>query len=580
MLKLIFTLVLVVNYGILSGQDIEFEISTASDGGGINFHKNLSTETFKSPVPSLHIKCKSAGSQKTFTLVANGKSCSDFKCDNGKELKCSDLSDLRDIKLEIRESGRKLTEFTLLSSREFDVKVSASTPVVEFTDNVSVNEYAVEINDFIIKKKSPKNTGESYSININGKPTGKKFTDDGTEFKYTSTEDLRGANIAIVDSKTEHTYLDFMFKKKEGTGEEGGGNGGDGGDGGAVSGKFPATSAIQEIQKDYPSLVATQFGLQVPNGNRKTSYSGRKYVHIFLDQFGNNIFSTIPQGISNRQYVVHIYYFQPKNDPNTISYSLNQTAGEFQDALVFNNAGQAGMSLFAKEDIHYEWATKEFLLRTSTTNIQFDVIRTFIKSQSAQKYEYETQTLKSYTIAMSKVYHGSFDIGLINTTLKNPTYEFVASPTNSSEKVVKEVEGSNRGVVTVMATFYTSPVVLIESLFKGKEIPNYKLTGRNFLEDHKIYERIFPAIGVGFTDKTLENLFFGFNWEFARGGAIFVGAHYGKVNVFNAPAGFEFEKSPITEDQFNLYKNNEWKVDFAFGINVDMLIIRNLFRTP
>ena len=85
------------------------------------------------------------------------------------------------------------------------------------------------------------------------------------------------------------------------------------------------------------------------------------------------------------------------------------------------------------------------------------------------------------------------------------------------------------------------------------------------------------AVGVGFTDKTLENLFFGFNWEFARGGSIFAGWHYGKVNVYNEPDGFKFEETPVTENEFNLRKDTRWKTKFAIGLNLDIMIIKNLF---
>jgi hypothetical protein len=180
---------------------------------------------------------------------------------------------------------------------------------------------------------------------------------------------------------------------------------------------------------------------------------------------------------------------------------------------------------------------------------------------------------------MSKVYHGSFDVGLVNSTLENPTYDLFTSPDDPALKVVKKTNGGDRGLVTAMATFYTSPVILLEKLFGKKSIPNYQLTGRNFLEDHKLYERIYPSVGVGFTDKAFENLFFGFNFEFARGGAIFVGFHYGKVNLFNGGPNFEFEKTPVTEDQFNLYQNSGWRTSFAIGIKLDASIIGNFFRS-
>ena len=161
------------------------------------------------------------------------------------------------------------------------------------------------------------------------------------------------------------------------------------------------------------------------------------------------------------------------------------------------------------------------------------------------------------------------------TTLSNPTFNLVDYP-DADYKVVKLTDQSPKGVVTIMATFYVSPIILLESLGKNKNIPFYKLTGRSFLDDHKFYERIYPTIGVGLRDKSFENIFYGFNWEIARGLSIFYGWHYGKVNTFEMP-GFKPGETHVTAEQFEYYKNTKWKTDTTFGIKVDMLIIKNLF---
>ena len=172
------------------------------------------------------------------------------------------------------------------------------------------------------------------------------------------------------------------------------------------------------------------------------------------------------------------------------------------------------------------------------------------------------------------------DVGLVRSNLKNPDYQLLQSPDNPSEKVVKEGLGGNRGVVTLMATFYTSPLLLWKKYVAKRNVAAYKLTGRNYLDDHSLWERFYPAIGVGFTDKTLENLFVGINWEIVRGGAFFIGMHYGKVNTFDNDhklENFEFSKTPVTEETFNLYKDQNWKTGFSFGAKVDVKIITSLF---
>lgn len=336
------------------------------------------------------------------------------------------------------------------------------------------------------------------------------------------------------------------------------------GDGGNLKEEEPSIDAY--LEKTYSGLEATPFGFIDPaekNGE----------IHIFFDQFGNSLKSTIPQGISNAQYVVHIIYPFSLSDPNKISYSIKQKSGSFSSALLFNNSNirsqiPGQLQSGEKYDGIIE---RKFLLSTSTDDLVFDII-------AASKESKVTKTvLESYTIKMSPVYHGSFDVGLIRTTLSNPSFSLVQFP-NSSYEVVKETDKSPKGVVTVMASFYASPVLILESIFGKKRIPFYKLTGRSFLDDHKIYERIYPTIGVGVTDKSFENIFYGLNWEIARGLCIFYGFHTGKVNTFEMPS-FQPEVTPVTNDEFEFYKNTKWKTSKTIGVKLDIIIIRNLFQT-
>jgi len=170
-------------------------------------------------------------------------------------------------------------------------------------------------------------------------------------------------------------------------------------------------------------------------------------------------------------------------------------------------------------------------------------------------------------------------VGLINSNLNNPTFSLVQSP-NSPDKVVKETNSRPTGIVTVMATFYTSPVLLFEKIIgkkTGKNVAAYKLTGRNFLDDHKFLERIYPTVGVSVSSKTFENLFFGLNWELARGLSVFGGGHWGKVNTFEMP-NYKAGVTPVTQEEFDFYTNKKWKLDWAYGVQLDILIITNLFK--
>lgn len=346
---------------------------------------------------------------------------------------------------------------------------------------------------------------------------------------------------------------------------------------------LPTNSAVQELNRLFTFNLADH-GLEVVTTILPGYlYTGSNFTHIFLDQFGNTIFGAIPQGISNRQYIVDIIYLANSADPSQITYSVKQTKGSFNPALVFNNAGAIGdftvhgVTGPAAPTVNYVWATQAFPLRISTDNIEFSVSRNVITGTTPLALQ--STPVTTLTIEMAKIYHGSFDVGLINTELSNPTYELLPSIADPNQTVVKRNNYGSRGVVTVMATFYTSPVLLFKRyVMQDTSIPNYKLYGRNFLDDHKLIERIFPVIGVSVTDKSFKNLFYGLNWEIARGLSAFAGFHYAEVNTFSTANGFEFETTVVNEAEFNLRQNKKWKQDFAFGVNLDLLVVTNLFK--
>ena len=394
-----------------------------------------------------------------------------------------------------------------------------------------------------------------------------EYATSGTFKTFNYTADILNKSFIISEddgagNKTPLVSFKFIKSVSAGVAPAGGGA-----PGGAV--KLVPLADVASILCDYYDLKPA--GLIKKDGSDK-------YVHIFFDQYGNNLIGTVPQGISNNQYIVHILYPGYSDRQDNIYYSVKQKTGSFSSALLYNNTGilnQVGNNFQGAEDKNYDkWHEQTFDLGIATDDLTFDIVATTIDDDGKAV----TGILQTYTVKMSPVYHGTFDIGLINSTLANPTYSLVTSPTDPTSKVVKVADDGNRGIVTVMATCYTSPVILIEKAL-GKKIPNYKLTGRNFLDDHGFFERIYPTIGVSIGSKTLENLFFGLNWELARGLSIFGGGHWGKINTFRPQiSGYVSGVTPVTQEQFDFYSNNKWDVGWAFGAKLDILLVTNLFK--
>lgn len=390
----------------------------------------------------------------------------------------------------------------------------------------------------------------------------KDYTTPNTPDTLTFATNLLNKQVTIkhLDNNGQEIAADLLSFRF--IPQTGGGNGGSNDDTDKTP-KDMQASIDDYLRANYAHLEAKPWGYVDPSDKDQK-------VHIFFDYLGNSLLSAIPQGISNAQYVVHIIYPFYLKEPNKVSYSVKQKSGSFSSALLFNNTGirqQIGtLQAGEKPDGITE---RKFLLGIATDDLTFDIIAATEENKGSKT------VLETYTIKMSPVYHGSFDIGLLRTDLSNPEYTLVQDP-NSANQVVKVSDESPKGVVTVMASFYVSPVILLESLLGNKKIPHYKLTGRSFLDDHKFYERFYPTIGVQVSDKVFENLFYGINWEVARGLCIFGGWHYGKVRTFEMP-NFEPGVTPVTNDQFEYYQNTRWKTSTAFGIKLDIMIVRNLF---
>ena len=333
---------------------------------------------------------------------------------------------------------------------------------------------------------------------------------------------------------------------------------------------FLQMTATEWIRQEYPELIQTRFGLELLKSSRP--FSGKQYTHIFFDQYGNSLISTIPQGIAGRQYVVHVVYVYSVDNPLTACYLVNQISGEYLDALIFR--GTSDISEFIPTSRgEFSWTETVTCLSTATSDIQIEIVRTSYQPWSDHSGENNVIVAKN-NIRMSSIYVGSFEVGILNSTLSDPQYSLVLQQSDSVG-VLNVSEDGDRGMVTVMATLYSSPVIWVQSLF-GTEIPSYKLYGRNFLDDHEWYQRVFPSVGLAVGSSAIENLFLGLNFEFARGGNLFGGIHYGKVTTMNLPDGFIEGQTPMSEEEFNVLMEEKWDIGMAFGLTLDLGILTNL----
>jgi hypothetical protein len=345
----------------------------------------------------------------------------------------------------------------------------------------------------------------------------------------------------------------------------------------------PETKNKDDIQSELPS-VETVFedflgedynindnGEIILENNKNTKFNGSKYIHLFFDEFGNSILTSIPQGEAYKEYVIHVLYRQ--TSANQFKFSINQTKGFFNNRLFLDNSGSFRSDKDSEKPspVFSTWMHSELKLRPSNDeNIEFTIRKTDVIAS-------KSEDVITKSIRIEKRFHGSFDIGLLNTNLANPTFELVDSPSKTGEKVVKKSNDGNYGTVTAMFTYYFSPIRALRYLVNPKSIDKKTLKGRSYYNDHEWYERLYPALGVSISQSAFKNLFLGVNFEFARGGNFFFGRHFGEINTFNSDSNFKFGDTSITSASFELKKDKSWESDWCYGLKLDISIIKELF---
>src|SRR5262249_26303389 len=116
------------------------------------------------------------------------------------------------------------------------------------------------------------------------------------------------------------------------------------------SGKFIRNASSFRLLKKGNSTSNVQTKMTVPievaagiDGYTSSEYGfimkdDPSIVHIFIDKYGNNLFGTIPQGIANHQYKVHVIYPGHSGSDADVSYTVRQKTGSYNSNLsVYNN---------------------------------------------------------------------------------------------------------------------------------------------------------------------------------------------------------------------------------------------------
>lgn len=214
---------------------------------------------------------------------------------------------------------------------------------------------------------------------------------------------------------------------------------------------------------------------------------------------------------------------------------------------------------------------------------------TFSKAAPGNELTYITQTFGPFTsdkaqikidndspvdVRINKLYNVAVGASFISTNLEKPSFDVFPIP-GTTDNTIRTVNTGRRTLATFNIIFYWKATV---DWVTGKLAGKTNVTrGRDILKEASFFERLNPTFGVSINNDWKENFFFGGNFEFARGGSISAGWHYGKVQEL-VDKDFVLGQTVFQGTKDDIKLTDTWKWDFFFGITLDTRIFNTLFK--
>lgn len=324
---------------------------------------------------------------------------------------------------------------------------------------------------------------------------------------------------------------------------------------GTVQVKFPpykeegkeSSDSEYETMTDYVKVLARKYKYD----KKLNILTDENVIHIFLDDKGNFLYSGMPTTATQENtYRFHILSlssdksFRLRADGVFKPGLLNIHDTSVDPDAVVANAADGGARVYVYEMGAEGPFTDEATFRITDADNAVPIL--------------------DRKIRIAKLYHVSIATGLLGTSLRNPTAIQKVAMTDGapgdSTLVANDPDG--RGILSITAVYYP----------KGR---SFLLPPRGGLFSA---ERMGIIVGAQLSDKLQENFLAGLTFDFARGGSLSFGAHYGRRNYVTRYDNFEFGKDRFTGD---LVVKKEWAVGFFMGVTIDTRVaLRLLNITP
>lgn len=292
--------------------------------------------------------------------------------------------------------------------------------------------------------------------------------------------------------------------------------------------------------------------------SQKRYFKESNRVYLIYDEFGKLV-GRKPVNLDEDD-IITVFMVVPKDEKDNYSiedvgiYAPTDLVIRSSEALNLENV--AAQSTLAPTEWHI--ITKDFGPYTSET------IEIIIKKKPSENEP--VATLSTQSMKINDLVHVGVGASFISTNLENPGFDVF--PLNGGNTINTINEG-NRTMFTFNVIWYWWSTV--KYLFQGSDITR----GRDVLKEANFLERINPTFGVAIERNFRHNLFGGVTFEFARGGSLVFGAHYGRVQKL-ADKNFKLGETLFNGSKDDIKLTNENKWGTFFGITLDTRIFNRL----
>lgn len=279
-----------------------------------------------------------------------------------------------------------------------------------------------------------------------------------------------------------------------------------------------------------------------------TLVDNQNVIHIFMFEDGNLLVKGYPTVATERnKFQLHLFVTDTNKSTFLLEYEGNYSPQ--YDGLTSGEGVRGGPRVIKRIDFA--------VLGPFTSKL---TLRPLYKPKGTSTF---IPLTTPPVILISKTIFASIGSGMVYTSLKDPT-EIRAIPLPNGDSTLIASDPNGRGMLTIMATFYPS--------------------GRNnlLLQDWTFRDRfgIVAGTGIATSRNNFKNFFLGGQFDFAVGGSVVAGVHYGERQKV---VGVDYREFTFNQTKFsgNLEQYTRWDFGIFLGIQIDSRIFSKLFpNTP